>query len=98
MKTINLEHPLKRGEIEIRTVQFLQPRGSGWLRGIKLFDLMQMDVAALMVVLPRITDPALTEQEINAQIHPADLVQIGAEVASFLAPRSMTQEASTPPP
>ncbi|GHU29422.1 hypothetical protein AGMMS50256_14280 [Betaproteobacteria bacterium] len=74
MKTVTLEHPLKRGDIEVASVQFIEPRGTGWLKGVKLFDLMQMDVVSLTVVLPRITDAPLTEHEINAQLHPADLV------------------------
>ncbi|MCL2020927.1 MAG: phage tail assembly protein [Betaproteobacteria bacterium] len=96
MKSITLEHPLKRGESTLNEIRFLEPKGTGWLKGIKLFDLMQMDTTALTIVLPRITDPALTEQEIRALLHPADLVQLGAEVAGFLAPKSLTA-ADTPP-
>ena len=94
MKKITLEHPIVRGENEITAINLLEPRGSGWLKGVKLFDLMQMDVGALTVVLPRVTDPALTEHEIRTALHPADLVQLGAEVSVFLAPKSMTQEVS----
>jgi hypothetical protein len=97
MKTITLEHPIERGGSTLTEIRFLEPKGTGWLRGIKLFDLMQMDAAALTTVLPRITDPALTEQEIRTATHPADLVQLGAEVASFLAPKSLTREADTQP-
>jgi hypothetical protein len=96
MKTITLEHMLQRGDTMVAAITLLEPRGTGWLAGVKLFDLMQMDVAALTTVLPRITDPALTAHEIRTALHPADLVQLGAEVANFLAPKSMTQEASTP--
>ncbi|GHU28669.1 hypothetical protein AGMMS50256_11500 [Betaproteobacteria bacterium] len=106
MKTITLEQPIKRRvrdkngdtykEIEITEIKFLEPRGTGWLKSTKLFDLMQMDVSALTTVLPRIIEPALTEHEILTQLHPADLVLLGAEVAGFLAPKSMTQEEPTP--
>ncbi|MDR1349372.1 MAG: phage tail assembly protein [Zoogloeaceae bacterium] len=96
MKPINLEHPIARGDTEVTVIHFLEPRGTGWLKGVKLFDLMQMDASALTTVLPRVTEPALTEHEIRTALHPADLVQLGAEVAAFLAPKSMTQETSTP--
>lgn len=97
MKTITLEHPLKRGETTFTQVRFLEPKGTGWLRGVKLFDLMQMDVSALTTVLPRVTDPSLTEQEISGAMHPADLVLLGAEVVNFLAPKSLSPEADTQP-
>jgi hypothetical protein len=98
MKTITLDCPIQRGEMTITEVRFLHPQGSGWLRGVKLFDLMQMDTTALIAVLPRITDPALTEHEINTALHPADFVQLGAEVAGFLATRSQKREAGIPSP
>jgi len=97
MKPITLEHPIKRGDTLLTEIRLLEPQGTGWLRGIKLFDLMQMDVGALTTVLPRLTDPALTEQEIRAQLHPADLIQLGTEVAGFLAPKSLTQGEDIPP-
>lgn len=51
-----------------------------------------MDVAALTKVLPRITDPALTEADVR-DMDPADLVQLGGVVAGFLLPKS-AREAS----
>jgi hypothetical protein len=88
MKTIELDHPFSRGDVTISSVGVRQPAGTGWLKNVKLFDLMQFDVAALTTVLPRITDPALTEQEIRTKLHPADLFQIGSAVVNFLLPKS----------
>jgi hypothetical protein len=90
-KKITLEHPITRGENALKEIEISIPPGSGWLRGIKIFDLVQMDVGALTTVLPRVTQPALTEAEIRASLHPADLFQLGAEVAAFLVPKSASE-------
>ena len=88
MKTLTLETPLKRGEQTITEISILRPTGTGWLRGIKMFDLAQLDVVALTTVLPRITEPALTEIEIRNTLSAPDLFQIGSEVVDFLVPKS----------
>lgn len=88
-KTITLETPIKRGETSIETVEVRKPV-AGELRGNNLTDLLQMDVVALTKVLPRITTPSLTEQEVG-RMDPADMLQMGTEVSSFLLPNRMKQ-------
>lgn len=89
-KEITLDTPIKRGEQTIEKLTLRKPT-AGELRGVKLFDLMQMDVTALIAVLPRITEPALTQPDAQ-NMDPADLMQCGIEVAGFLAPNSLTGE------
>ena len=84
--TITLDQPINRGDAEITSVELRRP-ASGELRGLNLTDLLQMDVMALQRVLPRITTPTLTEQEIAA-LDPADLLQLGSTVAGFLLPKA----------
>lgn len=79
---VTLDTPIKHGEQEIDSVEVRKP-ASGELRGVALTDLLRMDVAALSKVLPRVTTPTLTEQDV-ARMDPADLVQLGTEVAGFL--------------
>ena len=50
-------------------------------------DLMNMNVSALQVVLPRISEPALTQFDVAA-MDPADLIKCGMEVSVFLAPKA----------
>jgi hypothetical protein len=88
MTKITLEQPIHRGESQVTEVEILTPTGTGWLRGVKIFDLAQLDVAALTTVLPRITVPALTEQEIRNALCAPDLFQLGTAVADFLIPKS----------
>jgi len=51
--------------------------------GVTLTDVLQMDVQSLTKVLPRISEPALTEADIR-NMDPADLVQLGTAVSGFL--------------
>lgn len=93
-KPITLDTPIKRGDNDIDTIVLRKP-SAGELRGVTLTDLLQMDVAALTKVIPRISDPALTEAEV-ARMDPADLVQIGGTVAGFLLPKAALAEAGLP--
>ena len=65
----------------------------GALRGVALANLLQMDVESLALVVPRISAPPLTKHEVLA-MDPADLLQIGSEVAGFLLPKASRPEAS----
>lgn len=89
---ITLDSPIVRGEQTITSVQLRKP-AAGELRGVALSDLLQMDVAALQTVLPRITSPALTTHDV-AQLDPADLVQLAGGVVSFLLPKAAREAAS----
>lgn len=83
---ITLEEPIQRGTTTITDVTVRKPK-SGELRGTQLVNLLHMDVAALEIVLPRITQPTLTKAEV-ANLDPADLTQFGVEVSGFLLTRA----------
>lgn len=89
-KAVTLDQPIVRGSSTITTLTIRKP-SAGELRGIKLMDLANMDVSALVTVLPRITMPSILKQEIE-QMDPADLSEIGIEVALFLAKKSALTE------
>lgn len=80
--TITLEEPIVRGDTKITQVTVRKPK-AGELRGTQLVSLLHMDIAALEIVLPRITSPTLTKQEAS-NLDPADMTQFGMEVAGFL--------------
>ena len=90
-ENVELDTPLTRGSQSVTEIQVRKPK-SGALRGVSLTDVLQMDVGALTRVLPRITEPALSEAEIR-DMDPADLVQLGGVVAGFLLPKK-AREAS----
>lgn len=90
-EVIFLDTPITRGEQEIKEVTLRKPM-SGELRGVTLADLAQMDVLALRKVLPRISTPSLTDHEIG-RMDPADLLQCGVAVGSFLLTKSAKEAA-----
>ncbi|MGL4822410.1 MAG: phage tail assembly protein [Plesiomonas shigelloides] len=82
---VTLDTPIKRGENTVSSVSIRKP-SSGELRGLSVTDVMSMEVNALFKLLPRITTPALTVDELM-QLDPADLLQMGSEVGNFLLPK-----------
>lgn len=88
--TITLEEAIKRDGGNITSISLRKP-ASGELRGLSLVELLNMEVDPLHKLLPRITQPSITEAEAKA-LSPADLVQLGTEVVIFLAPKSAREE------
>ncbi|TNI89017.1 phage tail assembly protein [Aeromonas sobria] len=86
-KTVTLDQVIQRGDTTITEIQLRKPK-AGEMRGLNMADVLQMDVNALTKLLPRITTPILTEVEIG-NMDPADLLQLGSEVAGFLMRKKM---------
>lgn len=84
---VELDTPVARKSGDIAEIILRKPK-AGELRGLSLTDILQMDVNALGKLLPRISNPMLTEAEVQG-MDPADLVQLGGEVAGFLVPKRM---------
>lgn len=86
-EVIELETPIKRegGNIEKLT---LRKPVSGELRGLSLADLINMEVDSITKVLPRISNPTLTEQDVR-EMDPADLSDCGRQIADFLLPKRL---------
>ncbi|QTN08932.1 GpE family phage tail protein [Escherichia coli] len=78
---ITLDNPVKRGEQVIEQVTLMKP-SAGTLRGVSLAAVANSEVDALIKVLPRMTAPMLTEQEVAALELP-DLVALAGKVVGF---------------
>lgn len=87
---VKLDEPVTRGSTKIETVHVRRPR-AGALRGINIIDLANLNTTALITVLPRITDPSLTKEEVG-NLDPADLTALGMQVATFLAPKALQED------
>lgn len=87
MTTITLETAIKRGEKDITSIELRKPN-SGALRGVKITDVITLDVTTIQTLIPRISEPALTKAEVD-QLDLADLTAIGVEIAGFFAPKSL---------
>lgn len=90
---IALDKPIPRGDTTITHVQLRRPL-AGELRGINLAALIrEMDYGALEVLLPRVSTPILTRADV-AQLDPADLTALAAEVILFFVPKAAMAELS----
>lgn len=83
---VTLEKPLKRGDQLVTEISLIKPN-AGTLRGVSLAAVANSEVDALIKVLPRMTAPMLTEQEVAAMELP-DLVALAGQVVGFLSPSS----------
>jgi hypothetical protein len=92
-KTVRLDTPIARGNTVITEIVLRKPQ-SGALRGTRLQAIMDMDVGAMMTVIPRISTPVLTSQEM-AELDPADLTAMAVEVVTFLLPKSVLADLPT---
>ena len=78
-KTVQLDTPVMRGKTQITEIVLRKPQ-SGALRGTRL--------QAIMDMIPRISTPTLTAQEM-AELDPADLTSLSVEVVTFLLKKSV---------
>ncbi|MFS7188134.1 phage tail assembly protein [Serratia proteamaculans] len=89
-KPVILDVPVLRGTTQITEVTVNKPN-AGALRGTRLQELIETDVNSLITVLPRITSPALTANEV-ASLDPADLYQLSQALALFFLPSSVRSD------
>lgn len=80
-ETIDLDTPITRGDTTISTITIKKP-DAGQLRGVKLLELIQMDIDAIIKVTPRIASPTLTEHDV-ANLDPVDLLAVSTAVVGF---------------
>lgn len=92
-KTITLDVPLVRGDQQITTLVLRRPT-TGALRGVSITSVLQMDTGAIMVVLPRISTPTLTKQDVE-KLDIADLTECGITLASFFLRKSERVDSPT---
>lgn len=89
-RTFTLDDPIKIDGEEMlaagTTITVRKP-GSGELRGLALNSLLQLDVASLETLAPRITMPIL-HKPLAAAMAPNDMLQFGTEVIDFLLPKA----------
>jgi hypothetical protein len=85
--SVILDTPITRGKTTIDTLTLRKPQ-SGELRGVQLIELLNMDVATLIKILPRITSPSITAPE-AAGMDPADLLACGSKISAFLLQKSV---------
>lgn len=91
MITVKLDNPIKRGDDgeEIKKISLRKPN-AGELRGLSMADLARLDVNAVLKLLPRITVPTLSQDEVN-KLQTEDLFTCCTEIGSFLLTKADMQ-------
>lgn len=79
---VTLSTPVTRAGGEPIVAVTVRKPGVGALRGLKLLDVLQMDVNAMCKLLPRVTEPALLPDEVAA-LDPADFVALAGQTTGF---------------
>lgn len=80
---ITLETGFMRGVDNIINVTLRKPLAHA-LRGLSISDVIQQDVNALIKLVPRISEPPMTEPEV-ASLEAQDILKIGMAVMGFFA-------------
>ncbi|MBA5857418.1 phage tail assembly protein [Morganella morganii] len=97
MSIVKFNNPvtLKNGNVITEVTITDSMRQAGTLRGLKMWDVATGDVNSMITLLPRVTQPRLSEQELSEM--PVDCFsQLVNEVANFLAPRAPDDETREP--
>lgn len=91
---VQLDEPIVRGDDRISMVKIRRP-ASGELRGLRLSEIAAFDVNAIIALIPRISQPTLTEAECQ-RLDVADLAKLTMVIDGFFAPQPKgTQESPT---
>lgn len=80
-ETVTLSEPIMRGETRIEKLNIRKPK-SGELRNLSLQDILGTDVTAMLKLIPRVTDPPLTQPEAD-DLEPEDLAEICGTIRGF---------------
>ena len=88
-ETVDLVEPITRGDTVIDKLTLRKPR-AGELRGLTLSDVIGLEIGAILKLVPRISEPALTDHECQ-NLDPADLTEIGGTIRGFFMTRAERQ-------
>ena len=84
---VQLEQPIQFGGTTITEITIRKPNVKA-LSGVSLQAIYQHDVNALVKILPRVTTPALTAQQVM-DLDPVDFAQLGGHLVTFLYPKAL---------
>lgn len=84
---IELDEPIQRGDTQITQVTIRRPN-AGEMRGLSMLQVVNMHTEALLVLIPRISEPVLMAHELKV-MNPADFMQIATVIAHYYVPKKM---------
>lgn len=80
-ESVKLSRPIEVDGAKVSKVRLREPM-AGELRGINLLEVFQMNIDAMTVLIPRISEPHLSGEAIAA-LPASDLAELVARVALF---------------
>lgn len=80
-ETVTLANPIVRGETRIEKLDLRKPK-AGEMRDLTLQDILSTNIGAIMVLIPRISNPPLIKEEV-IELDPVDLAEIGGVIRNF---------------
>ncbi|MEX0319442.1 MAG: phage tail assembly protein [Ruegeria sp.] len=83
-QSVTLSEPIEVDGKTVSEVSLRKPM-AGELRGLNMLDVLRMDVSAMIKLLPRITQPPLTELQVSSQIEPDDFTELASKTVVFFA-------------
>jgi len=89
MEKITLSTPLTIGKDQVSEITLREP-SPGELRGVKLSNLLQLDVATVITVLPRVTAPYLDEGTIS-KLPMRDFTKLATGLVGFFVDAGETE-------
>lgn len=78
---VELETGFTRGDDQIKAIRVRKPK-AGELRGLSLQSLISGDVNAMIAIIPRISDPIMTEAD-AAGLESDDFTEVADAVTGF---------------
>lgn len=81
-----LENPIPREGGDLSAISLRKP-AAGELRGLNATALMQGDITAVITLLPRISDPFITESE-AAALEAEDIMEAAGLIVGFFMTRA----------
>lgn len=94
LKEIELSTPIISGKTEITKITIRKPL-AGDLRGVKLLNFVDADIDSLAKVLPRISTPTLSDQDVYS-MDLVDLTNVVVEISGFLTQKSSSAKEGSP--
>ena len=93
--TVTLTRPITRDGNEIKTITITdEVKQAGTLRGLRLVNVMNMDVDSISTLLTRCTSPRLRRKEIS-EMETSDFVELCEALTPFLAPKEPGTKSET---
>lgn len=90
LNTVTLSAPVRIDGEEVTEITLRKPM-TGELRGLSMIDILRMDVNAMIRLLPRISQPPLSEGQLASEIAPEDFTDLASRTVLFFARREQLE-------